>query len=173
MTRSVLAYLCRYNFKREFGLNKVFGELTFDVGWHVKKPVNIELWGKSYPIKVTAESYYEEDSITKEQEEAYASFTENKAVKQQRVEALLLEYYKENPLENLYHQESLEYCDVNIAEFKINIKQQLPNVLTPRILVIDDEGTCALLFDDKIDPDNGIAVILSPTEEVMTQDEYL
>ena len=30
-----------------------------------------------------------------------------------------------------------------------------------------------ILFDDGDDPDNGLAVIISPDEEVMTQDEYL
>jgi hypothetical protein len=156
-------------------VNKVFGEVTFDTGWDVKEPVSIELWGKSYGVEVTAEADCEEDTITAEQEKTYADFTANKTAKQKRIEELLAEFYDENPLENLYHflEDYLEDRGINPAEFQKNIRKHLPEFLEPKYLKIDEEGGCALFFDDEIDPDNGMVVVLSPEEEVMSQDEYL
>jgi hypothetical protein len=41
------------------------------------------------------------------------------------------------------------------------------------MLTIKRDGECALLLDDTEDEDNGMAVVLLPEEEAMTQDEYL
>jgi len=127
-------------------VNEVFGEVFFNYGWKTK--TEIVLWGKTYNILISAESYYEEDDITSEQEKSYVSFKEMKAVKQNTIEMLLSQYFKD--------QED-DLCDF----------------LTPTALVIQSNGDYALLFDDANDRDNGIAVALSPEEEVMTQDEYL
>ena len=99
--------------------NKIFGEMSFDFGWKTK--TEIALWGKTYAIIVDAEAYKEEDEITGEQEGSYASFQKMKTEKQNTIESLLSQYFK----------------------------------------------------DHENDEDNGIAVILSPEEEVVTQDEYL
>jgi hypothetical protein len=153
--------------------NKVFGEVTFDVGWDAKVPVNIELWGKLYAVEVTAMSYCEEEGINETQEKSFAEFKDNKSAKQKRTEELLLAFYKNNPLENLYHKESIDGCKIDLSDFSENIEQHLPKILKPKFLEFNEEGECALLFDDEIDPDNGIAVVLLPKELVMTQDEYL
>ena len=41
------------------------------------------------------------------------------------------------------------------------------------MLLFERDGSYAILFDDKNDEDNGIAVCLVPSERVLTQDEYL
>ena len=47
------------------------------------------------------------------------------------------------------------------------------DVVTPTMLVIQPDGEIALLLDDEEDEDNGMAVVLYPEPECMTQDEYL
>ena len=130
-------------------VNKVFGEVTFDVGWKVKEPISITLWGKVYSVRVEAEAYYETDKITEEQENAYKTFKSVLSEKQKATEKLLSKMFDgANP-------------------------EQLSEQLTPTILIINGEGECALLFDDEEDEDNGLAVILLPEEDVQTQDQYL
>ena len=43
----------------------------------------------------------------------------------------------------------------------------------PKTLLIDRDGSYALLFDDNDNPDDGIAVCLAPEEKIISQDEYL
>jgi hypothetical protein len=158
-------------------VNKVFGEVTFDAGWDVKEPVSVELWGKSYSVEVTVEADNEDDGITEEQEAVYADFTKNKAANQKRIEELLGKFYAENPPENLYHEEFLgEYLEdreIELEEFRKNVRKHLSEFLEPKYFEVNEEGGLALFFDDEIDPDNGMVVVLSPEESVMTQDEYL
>lgn len=44
---------------------------------------------------------------------------------------------------------------------------------TPTMLLIDRDGACALLCDDEQDIDDGVAVCLTPFQQVVSQDEYL
>ena len=127
--------------------NKVFGEVLFDAGWETQS--EITLWGETYKVKVRANAYYEEDGITLEQEASYSLFKEKQTEKLHVVETLLLQYATNPDL------------------------KQLSTRFIPKTLVIWNNGDYALLFFDKNDPDNGIAVTLSPKEEIMSQDEYL
>jgi len=128
--------------------NKVFGEVTFDCSWETK--TEIVLWGKTYSITVAARSYYEKDGITAEQESSYLLYKNEKSEKRIVIETLLSQYFNN----------SLDH-------------KQLSKQLTPTILGFRSNGDCALMFDDAEDPDNGIAVLLYPKEDVMTQDDYL
>jgi len=137
-------------------VNDVFGEVRWDSGWETE--TEITLWGKKYKITVEASAYYEHESITKEQEKSYLAFKE---IPTSRIEELLKQFYAELIWENFY----VDKDDL--------IKGSPSEFLTPTELVIEQEGICALLFSDKNDLDNGIAVKLYPEEEVMTQDEFL
>lgn len=123
-------------------LHDIFGEITFSVGWKAKKSIN--LFGKDYDINLKIQAYFEEDGITKEQENAYIELCKVENEKLQRVEKLLVAYS-------------------NSAETQF----------IPRTLLINRDGSYALLFDDNDDHDEGIAVCLSPEEVVMSQDDYL
>jgi len=143
--------------------NKVFGEVVFDAGWETKS--EITLWGRTYPILVCASAYYETDGITEAQEESYTEYKKTISEKQKRIEALSAKYYKDFPLEKRFVDE-----DFDLENFD---PEKLWEELTPRFLVIERDGKCALLFDQKSDPDDGLAVVISPEEEVLTQDGYL
>jgi hypothetical protein len=43
----------------------------------------------------------------------------------------------------------------------------------PKTLLINRDGSYALLCDDKENPDDGIAVCLAPKAKIVSQDEYL
>lgn len=117
--------------------------MTFSTGW--KTATEILLFGRSISIIVKAKAYYEKDGITAEQEAAFSDFNNNKEQRLRTIEKLLSNY-------------SL----VDAADRFV-----------PRTLLFERDGRYVILFDDKTDVDNGIAVCLSPTEQVFTQDEYL
>ena len=128
--------------------NEVFGEMVFQHGWQGK--TEVVLWGKSYKIILDAAAYTKTEAISAEQEEAYAKFKKSISEKQKLIESLLMDYF-DNELD----------------------EQEMIQRLIPTSLVIEREGETALLLSDNKDPDNGLAVVLSPDEEVMTQDEFL
>jgi hypothetical protein len=123
--------------------DEIFGEVKFDSGWY--KNESLTFCGKKYEIYICANSYRETDLITDSQRFAYKSFVDGKASVEKETEALLA---------------SLKTKDFMDA-FK------------PTGLVFEREGGYAILFDDETDPDNGVAVVLAPKKEVMTQDDYL
>ncbi|MHC1685928.1 MAG: hypothetical protein AB6733_23860 [Clostridiaceae bacterium] len=123
--------------------NSYFGEMIFNTGW--KATTDILLFGKSISIIVKAKAYYEKDGITSEQEAAFSDFSNNKEQRLKITEKLLS-----------------DYSAVDAADRFV-----------PRTLLFERDGSYAILFDDKNDEDNGIAVCLAPSEQVLTQDEYL
>lgn len=122
--------------------DKVFGVVNFSYGWN--KEGSIALWGNNYDILVTATAYYEHESITDKQREAYSTFLAGKTSVSKKIETLLANSMKE-PEKHL----------------------------RPRFLVFEKDGAYALMLDDDNDPDDGIAVQLHPVEKVMSQDAYL
>ena len=123
--------------------NSCFGEMIFNTGW--KATTDVILFGKSTSIIVKAKAYYEKDGITSEQEAAFLDFSNNKEQRLKATEKLLSDY-------------STVDADSRFV---------------PRTLLFERDGSYALLFDDKNDEDNGIAVCLAPYKQVLTQDEYL
>lgn len=123
-------------------LHDVFGELTFNVGW--KASLNMKLFGENHPIILKLQAYYKEDGITKEQEEAYVKYKDDRDNKLETIEKLLL-----------------KYADSPEKRF------------IPKTLLFERDGSYALLCSDNDEPDEGIAVCLAPKEVVMSQDEYL
>ena len=105
---------------------------------------HINLFGKEYNITLKLQDYFEKDGITKQQEKAYIEYSESKKSKAQVIEKLLK-----------------DYSDTAETQY------------LPKTLLINRDGSYALLCDDKNDPDGGIAVCLSPKKMIMIQDDYL
>lgn len=124
-------------------ISSILGQLAFDTGWKAKSSVN--LFGKSFGIVIKAKAYYEKDGITEKQTNAFADYAEKKESLFEIVERLL----------------SSSFGDAASSRF------------TPKTLLFERDGSYALLLDDNDDPDDGIAVLLSPTEKIISQDEYL
>lgn len=123
-------------------LHDLFGEITFNTGWKSKKA--IKLFDKEYTINLKIQAYFEEDGITREQENAYSEFCKSENEKLKTVENLLR-----------------GYSDSPEQEF------------IPKTLLINRDGSYALLCDDTDNEDEGIAVCLYPEEVIMSQDDYL
>ena len=98
-------------------LHDLFGEITFNTGWKSKK--TIRLFDKEYTINLKIQAYFEEDGITREQENAYSEFCKSENEKLETVENLL-RGYSDSPQEKF----------------------------TPKTLLIDRDGSYALLCDD-------------------------
>lgn len=109
-----------------------------------KTKKNIVLFGQCYEVTVKIQAYFVEDGITKEQENAYTDFIESEEAKVNSIEKMLK-----------------AYSDCAEEQF------------IPKILLINRDGSYALLFDDDKNPDDGIAVCLAPEEKILFQDEYL
>lgn len=124
-------------------IKTVFGELSFDTGWKTK--TTITLFTKSYDILVKAKAYFEKDGVTQKQENAFSDFINQKVEKLKIVEALIKGYSEKSSASRFL----------------------------PRTILFQRDGSYAMLLDDTEDPEGGIAVIMSPTKAVVSQDEYL
>lgn len=109
-----------------------------------KSKKTIRLFDKEYTINLKIQAYFEEDGITEEQENAYSEFCKSENEKLETVENLLIGY-SDSPQEKF----------------------------TPKTLLIDRDGSYALLCDDIDNEDEGIAVCLYPQEVIISQDDYL
>lgn len=124
-------------------IKTVFGELSFDTGWKTK--TTITLFTKSYDVVVKAKAYFEKDGITEKQESAFSDFINQKVEKLKTMEELIKNYADKSSTSRFL----------------------------PRTILFQRDGSYAVLLDDTEDPEGGIAIILSPTKAVLSQDEYL
>lgn len=104
----------------------------------------LEFFGKSHNIIVTAFAYYEQDKITAEQEASYEQFKVEKKNQISKIENILL-----------------------------NFSDDADNRFVPSELIFQRNGDCALLFDDKKNQEDGIAVCIKPVFQILSQEEYL
>lgn len=123
--------------------NPFWNEMTFHVGWKVNS--NIVFYGKEYGITLKAKAYRKEDGITPEQDAALSNFAAHK-------DTVL------NIAEDLLDQ----FRNGNGAMY-----------FTPRTLLFERDGSYALLCDDSMDEDDGVAVCFVPERKVVSQNEYL
>jgi hypothetical protein len=124
-------------------IDSVFGDVRFDAGWYTESTIRFD--DVQHSIYVCANSYRDTDLITDEQRASYKAFLEHKQEVEDTIEKLLINYRNEKFL----------------------------SLLKPTGFIFERDGVYALLFDDASDPDNGIAVLLSPEQKVVTQDDYL
>lgn len=109
-----------------------------------KKRIDIEFSNKTYSIVLKLKAYEEIDGITTQQKESYNKFKDNKQDVLNKIKALLEANYP-NPLDRFI----------------------------PTLLLIDRDGTLALLFDDINDEDDGIVAQIYPSFKLESQNDYL
>lgn len=124
-------------------MDSILGPLTFDEGWYASGV--IQLFHKDYTIGICVQAYYEQDGITQQQETALADYREHEAQRLTTAENLLYAHFGEN-------------CAARFI---------------PQTMVFERDGSYALLCDDCDAPEEGIAVLLSPEQRVLSQDDYL
>ncbi|SUT92552.1 DUF6985 domain-containing protein [Actinobacillus lignieresii] len=119
-------------------------DLIFNYGW--RKPINILFNNKQIEIELVFEAYKGEN-VNEKQKSAYQQFIDHQDKYSQTVKKLLADY------KNKYQ----------IVDASIDIKT----------LLINQNGSFGLLCDCAWDIENGIAIVLSPEEKIVIQDEFL
>lgn len=119
-------------------------DLVFDYGW--KKTITFNFQNKPLNIDLVFDAYKGED-VNNEQYSAYEKFSQNQVNYESQVNQMVLNYINENQLENS----------------QVDIKT----------LLIKRDGAFGLLADCSWDIENGIAILLSPKQEIVVQDDFL
>lgn len=125
--------------------NNVFGSLIYNMGWEM--PYSFKLWGKEYNITIHACANNETDMVTKEQEKAFVHFVENAAILKSAVEKALIDFSDD--------------------------EKRAKEMFAPTMLNIERDGNYAVLFDDCLDVEGGVAVTIKPQLSVVPIDAYL
>lgn len=141
--------------------NMVFGLMQYDYQWEKFERINI--FKKEYDISIIVEAFPDED-ISKEQEESYLKFKENKKIYIETIENHLKEYINEN-LEDL--------ASYWVGARKIINITDLAKVVEPKSILFQQDGTIVFLAECEWDIENGIAVKLYPEVEVGPQDVFI
>lgn len=135
----------------------VFGTMIYKYGW--LKSGTVSLFGKEWPISVDAAAYSGE-KITPEQRDSYQKFVNDRAGLLKTAEQQLKKYIKDN-LEELREMNP----DVNA--------DKMVDMVEPRTLLFQQDGTAVLLLECIWDEENGIAVELLPDSRVGAQELFL
>ena len=141
--------------------NMVFGLMQYDYQWEKFERINI--FKKEYDISIIVEAFPDED-ISKEQEESYLKFKENKKIYIETIENHLKEYINEN-LEDL--------ASYWVGARKIINITDLAKVVEPKSILFQQDGTIVFLAECEWEIENGIAVKLYPEVEVGPQDVFI
>ena len=141
--------------------NAVFGRMSYKHGWY--KCEKMTIFGKLYSLKISAAAYSGQP-ITEEQEKAYQNFTAAQDKYFAAAGSSLKKYIKDNMN--------------SISEFwpkarVIEDDKDLPQVVTPKTLLIKQDGTVILLLECEWNEEDGIAVELIPELSAGSQDLFL
>lgn len=104
----------------------------------------ITLFKRETTVVVKAKAYREEDGISSEQEKSYLEYTNNKQTLLKSMENMLSKY-----------------------------SDNAANRFVPKTLLFERDGSWALLCDDLLNPDEGIAICMNPEKKIVLQDDYL
>lgn len=104
----------------------------------------ITLFSRESQIVVKAKAYRKTDVVTVEQEKSFTDYSKNESEYRTTIEKMLSDY-----------------------------SDEAANRFIPKTLLFERDGAWALLCDDLLDPDGGIAVCLQPDKKIVLQDDYL
>lgn len=109
-----------------------------------QKKLTVLSFGEKREVLLVFSAYYEKDGLTAEQFDSYARFDKSQESLLPEVESRLL---------------------VDFPEAKTRFQMTM--------VLIQRDGTLALLYDDAENMDDGMALQLFPEIKMMTQDEFL
>lgn len=109
-----------------------------------KSKKTLTMFNNNYSVNLKVQAYYEEDGITQEQEQAYKEYLSSESKLLEAAEKMLLE--KDSMASDRF---------------------------IPKTLLVNRDGSIAIMCDDEDEPDEGIAVCLMPEMQIMSQDDYL
>lgn len=133
--------------------NTTFGKMTYNHGWCRNDKISI--FGNTYPLKILVAAYSGKP-ITDKQERAYRIFSKDKDKYLGTVSDALRKYVKNNNI------------TASVAD-----DDELRDEVTPKTLLITQDGMVVLLLECKWDAEHGIGVELLPKVTVGSQDSFL
>jgi hypothetical protein len=139
----------------------LFGVMQYKHRW-VKKQV-ISAFGKEWEVTIAAKAYLGKP-ITKEQQLAYARFSEREVEEISNVEQMIIAYVNDNIKEL-----SIGW----IGARKVNSIDELSQMVVPRTLLFKQDGTTIFLLDCVWDVESGLAVKIYPDKRIGSQDLFL
>ena len=131
-------------------IDSSFGEIEYKYGWI--KQLAIVLWGDARNMRIKAAAFTGEE-ITQQQRDSYQYFLKNMDAISIRSLELANDYLKEN-------YEKGEYGSAKEA-------------ISPRTILFKKDGSFGILCDFTLDEEHGLAICISPKEEVGMQDILL
>lgn len=141
--------------------DSVFGEMSYKHRWYKEQKINI--FGQTWDINVAAQSYSGKP-ITKEQQNSYSKYMQNES-----------DYIAivENELKSYVNNNLNELAVYWAGARRIEEKEELSQVVTPRTLLFKQDGTVVLLLNCVWDVENGIGVKIIPHLLTGIQDMFL
>ncbi|WP_282174696.1 DUF6985 domain-containing protein [Vibrio diabolicus] len=134
-------------------IDEVFGEMTYRYAW--EKEAKTSLWGNDYQLRITA-SDLDEEGISSKQRQTYKSLWANLEQILSDNDSLLLQYLRES------------------LGGTSNEPTQLHSFLTPKTLLIQQNGDWGILFDSTLDVEHGVALYSENNRlNVGPQDDFL
>ena len=106
----------------------VFGEMTYKHRWY--KEQEISIFGKIWNITVVAKAYSGK-TITNKQQDSYTKFIENEGKYTETIE---------NELKNYVNNNLLELAENWTAARRIDSKEDLSQVVTPKTILFKQDG---------------------------------
>ena len=147
---------------------------TFNYGFEIKVKPQLTLFKKSINLKkITLKAGHIEDGITSEQKQAFEKLQKLLSKNMPDVEKAIIQYYIEAYKDSNWRIFYEENYGKDLFEGELTAEKMQNELEDPVYVVINREGETVLLMAQQIEPDNGLAVILFPMLEVLSQDEWL
>jgi hypothetical protein len=138
-----------------------FGVMTYKHRWF--KQQKISMFGKEWNITIAAKAYSAKP-ITVEEQQSYKRF-ENEEKQIVKIMSDAIKAYINNNIADLANTWA-----GNRKIFSIN---DLSQIITPKTILFQQDGTAILLLDCPWDKEHGLAVKFYPKIEVGSQDLFL
>lgn len=144
--------------------DNVFGEMNLSEGYFENEKTLNLLGRENLKVKILAQ-VFEDEKILKIQQDKYQEFFENFDFYEAKVPEKVLEYYLNN------YDEIIEYNELPEVFDKNNItKESVLKLIKVSEIVFNQDGTYGYLCICAWEPENGLAIQLSPEENSIEVD---
>jgi len=148
--------------------------ITFNEGFILSVKPKIVLFENATEVEIILSAYCEKDGITSKQEQAFEKLKEilEDGKIFQLMENEIIELYENCYLNSDWRIIYKEKYGADLFEGGLTNKKMSKELSLKRIIIKED-GEAAILMDQEIELDNGLAVVLLPELEIQFQDEWL
>ena len=141
-------------------IDPVFGEMQYKHRWY--KETSLSLFGIDWNITISAKAYSGKP-ITNQQRASYQQFNDNISKMRDTITRQLVRYINDNCEEFALYWGGAK---------KISQVSDLAQIVKPKTLLFQQDGTTLLMFDCPWD-EHGIAVQIIPSIQIGPQDMFI